>query len=441
MMEVNRSGAIRPHGVGARTAMPIKEPVNSSFAASPHVQIVLDDGPVPSELEAAIRRIGATASFRRMSEAIRNGLTPTADALVIIESGPARLRREQRVALLGQVARQPRATLVLTDDPSSDTGAPANSALPVTIGRGLTADELAGRLTAMVSMRKPLEALWHDSAEARRAAHHTQERYQEQMRIAGQLQRDLMATCPPSLGPVRCSTVFRTCNPVSGDFYDIRRLDENHVGIGIADAAGYGVSAALLTVFLRRGMSTWQREGGGRGIRRPHELLTDLNRDLLAAQLTESPYVAACYAVLNIQTLTIDISRAGAPMPVVRRADGTCTMIDGGGMVLGVSDAAGLETQRVQLHPGDAILIHTDGLECAAGFGLTSSDGDDDGFVDPEADPRDLPAGASWLGRIEHDGVSAVLEQAGQRYDLLRRLGHEMDDMTLVALTVDGGPQ
>ena len=77
-----------------------------------HVQVVLGGPTMPKGLEAALQRVGATASFGPMSEVLRSGVKPTADALVVIpddnDNGHDGLQ-----ALFNQVAAHPRATLVL----------------------------------------------------------------------------------------------------------------------------------------------------------------------------------------------------------------------------------------------------------------------------------------------------------------------------------------
>ena len=57
---------------------------------------------------------------------------------------------------------------------------------------------------------------------------------------------------------VRFHTLFRPAGYVSGDLYDIMRLDETHVGFYMADAVGHGMPAALLTMFIKNALVTKQ---------------------------------------------------------------------------------------------------------------------------------------------------------------------------------------
>src|SRR5580698_3113148 len=69
-------------------------------------------------------------------------------------------------------------------------------------------------------------------------------RLDEELRLAARLQQDFLPKTLPRLGPVRFQTLYRPAGYVSGDLYDVFRLDEKHVGFYVADAVGHGVPAA-----------------------------------------------------------------------------------------------------------------------------------------------------------------------------------------------------
>ena len=59
---------------------------------------------------------------------------------------------------------------------------------------------------------------------------------------------------------------------VSGDIYDITRLDEEHVGFYVADVVGHGIPAALLTIFLKQAMIMRETVGGSYKIYSPSDV-------------------------------------------------------------------------------------------------------------------------------------------------------------------------
>ena len=79
-----------------------------------------------------------------------------------------------------------------------------------------------------------------------------------------------------------------------------------------------------------------------------------------------SSFVALTYAVLNTRTLTVTLARAGSPYPLVRRNSGQLELLRPSGGVVGVTPDAHFAVRRIQLEPGDALLICSDGLDGVA---------------------------------------------------------------------------
>jgi serine phosphatase RsbU (regulator of sigma subunit) len=207
--------------------------------------------------------------------------------------------------------------------------------------------------------------------------------------------------------------VYRPAEFVSGDLYDVQRLDEERVAIAVADATGHGIPAALLTVFVKRTMRGKETSIAGDRLLAPDEVLRRLNRELLEADLAECRFVAAVYAVLNTRTGDVCLARAGAPYPVIRRSRGSLEVVRSAGPVAGVIAGAEFAAQRARLGPGDALILHTDGLDASV-------------------------AERVWCERLRCGGVAAALEHAEARHDVLRRMGHAVDDLTIVSVGMDG---
>src|SRR5947207_11229487 len=88
-------------------------------------------------------------------------------------------------------------------------------------------------------------------------------RLDEELRLAARVQQDFLPKSLPSVGDVRFQYLFRPAGHVSGDLYDVMRLDETHVGFYMADAVGHGMPAALLTMFLKQALTTKEIFPGG----------------------------------------------------------------------------------------------------------------------------------------------------------------------------------
>ena len=183
-------------------------------------------------------------------------------------------------------------------------------------------DEAWGRLVTIIAHRPAIRRLQAEILALRRvqgplSSHFNQ--IDEEMRLAGRLQRDFLPRELPQLPNVRFAYIYRPATWVSGDMFDIFRLDEQHVGFYVADAVGHGMPAALLTMFIKRALVTKRIRGSSYELVPPAESLRLLNNDLLQQNLTNSQFATACYCVLNTNTLQLQLARAGHP-PTGRRA-------------------------------------------------------------------------------------------------------------------------
>ncbi|HEY1685253.1 MAG TPA: SpoIIE family protein phosphatase, partial [Tepidisphaeraceae bacterium] len=125
----------------------------------------------------------------------------------------------------------------------------------------------------------------------------------EELRLASRLQRDFLPKNFPELGPVRFHVLFRPAGYVSGDIYDVIRLDENHVGFYVADAVGHGIPAALLTMFLKRALVTKEILPSGYRLLPPSESLAQLNQCLVDQGLAHTTFATALYGMINTRSL------------------------------------------------------------------------------------------------------------------------------------------
>ena len=193
------------------------------------------------------------------------------------------------------------------------------------------------------------------------------QRVDEEMRLAARLQQDFLPKFLPQVGRVRFHTLFRPAGYVSGDLYDCMRLDEIHVGLFICDAVGHGMPAALLTMFIKRALVTKEIYAGGKGYRllSPSETMRVLNDALIEQNLSQATYATALYGIVNTQTLELRLARGGHPSPALIRANGDIEYPSPDGALLGIFAEEAFTEVTVQLHPGDRLFVHSDGVETA----------------------------------------------------------------------------
>ena len=434
----------------------------------PHIQVILAAEHVPDNLRIALQRTPASAGFCSLAEALRGESIAHADALVLVlPDEPAHLGGVLRT-LFDRLAERPRATLVLT--PAGHALPPLEHppTVPVTAVCGLDAADLSARLSTMLAMRESLDSLHRCALANRRNGQSAANRYTNQLRLASQVQRGFLPESLPRLGRVSFHVVFCPVDYVSGDIYDVHRLDEEHVGIALADASGHGIPAALLTVYIKRALRGKEIAHGSYRILAPDEVLSALNEDILDASLSDCPFVAAAYAVLNTRTFELSLARGGAPYPLLRTADGNVQLLTPAGSVVGVLPDAHFEVTTLQLQPGYSLLLYSDGLERIVAPQRTAgrmpaplrraaqriADSPRTSTTALSANAASLDSGSvavatlpqprenavtdsAWCATLRNQGPAAALREVSARQRALRRMGFPLDDLSVLAVCVD----
>ncbi len=254
----------------------------------------------------------------------------------------------------------------------------------------------------------------------------------EELRMAAQLQKEFMPTELPRVGGVGFDVLWRPAGYVSGDIYDVIRLDETHIGLFIADAVGHGVPAALMTVNIKRSMPTKLIDDScpdGYRLYTPGEAIGILNSEMVKHQTGKVRFATACYGIIDTQTNQLTVARAGHPYPLILRADGQTETIEPEGGLLGVFPDEVFEEATVQLNPGDRVLLYSDGFEVAFD---TEEDKANEGGRKKLANEQY----AEEFEDLRHGNAEAALDRLAQRLNMQSGSLNQRDDLTVVCMTV-----
>jgi sigma-B regulation protein RsbU (phosphoserine phosphatase) len=387
-------------------------------------QVVLYDGaPRLAEcLRAELTQRGLNVTSRLLGDVAAT----TRDAeLAVLVLDPHRARDAAGLALdvIEQLvnARMPTLVWGLPEEAGRPV-APLVECVPSTAGL----DEVLARLTTLARYGPLVTRLERELENLQRLGQQLNRYFGEidqELRLAGRLQRDFLPAKLPQIPPLSFATVFRPASWVSGDMYDVFRIDEQHVGLFLTDAMGHGVAAGLLTMFLRQALVAKRLSGRSYQLVPPGEALANLNACLVRQRLPNCQFVTAVYALLNVETLELRLSRAGHPYPICMRADGTLVELPAPGSLLGIPDLpVEFGESRVRLEPGDRLLLYTDGIE--------------DLFLRPDRpadDPDPFTARLhGWAGHSVHQ----LTRELGQHLDECEGSLHPADDVTLLAVEV-----
>ncbi|MBN9118742.1 MAG: SpoIIE family protein phosphatase [Planctomycetes bacterium] len=235
--------------------------------------------------------------------------------------------------------------------------------------------------------------------------------------MARRVRAALLPRTLPNVGGARFGVCYRPRSRSGSDFHDVRRLDEQRVGFFVGDVVGTGAAGGLLGVFVQQCVAMKEIDAPSYRIASPNEVLTAVNRQLLALGADDLPLVAMCVGVLNCQTGAVSLARGGLPAPVYVPAAGAPTVWPVPGPFLGTADVP-YQLLTGTLTPGDRLLIGTDG---------TRPDGD------PAAGPDGLLEAASKHRDASGPGfVDAVARE------LLQHVRHA-DDFTLLSVEMAPG--
>lgn len=180
------------------------------------------------------------------------------------------------------------------------------------------------------------------------------------LRRAALIQRALLPRSAPRLNGFSVNALYRPSENIGGDLFDVIRLDERHAALLIADAAGHGLSAAMLAVLFHNRLTLIDQDS--RELLRPGEALAAVNRSLADGVAAPGLFITAAYGLLDLAEGRITVASGGHPPLHVHRANGEVERVMHTGPALGLYPEARFGEQEVELYDGDRLLFHTDGI-------------------------------------------------------------------------------
>jgi sigma-B regulation protein RsbU (phosphoserine phosphatase) len=198
-----------------------------------------------------------------------------------------------------------------------------------------------------------------------RRLHAVHEQLDESLALTRRIQQAALPRSLPQVAGLDFAVYQRSNLGVGGACHDVFELDDAHIAFYVADVMGRGLPAGLLTLFVKQHLSVHKD-----CFDPPGEVLERLNRELIAQQLSDTPFIAMLYGVVNHRDRLLTFARAGGPCPLVLPRDSAAARWQLEGTLLGVLD--GRYPERAQeLRPGDKVLFPTTEAEDAVS-GLAS---------------------------------------------------------------------
>ncbi len=183
---------------------------------------------------------------------------------------------------------------------------------------------------------------------------------ESELNVATQIQTSMLPRIFPAFPEQKEFDIYASMNPakeVGGDFYDFFLVDQDHLAVVIADVSGKGVPAALFMVIAKTLIKDHAQSGDS-----PELVFTEVN-DLLCESNDEGMFVTAWMGVLEISTGNLTYVNAGHNPPLMKKAGGEYEYLRGrSGLVLAGMEGLRYRANTVEMAPGDAIFLYTDGV-------------------------------------------------------------------------------
>ncbi|MCX7930317.1 MAG: serine/threonine-protein phosphatase [Chlorobi bacterium] len=186
-----------------------------------------------------------------------------------------------------------------------------------------------------------------------------QQQLQREIALARTIQERLLPNLRTlkSLRTVEVAAYLSPARHVSGDYYDIVvKEQEGHVVVAVADVCGKGIAAALLMAHLHAAFHLLVRRGAS-----PAQIMTEWNR-LLVEHTDSGSFVTAVVAEYDPMRRELCYCNAGHPRPIVRAVEHNVQVLESSSLVLGVLPDVTYAEDSVELLPGSALCLYTDGV-------------------------------------------------------------------------------
>ena len=180
------------------------------------------------------------------------------------------------------------------------------------------------------------------------------QRLEQELNIARQIQQALVPQGLQDFPHLAVTGVHHPCYEVGGDYFDVCPLEDGRIALLIADVAGKGLGAALLTTMLQGALS-----GMTLGVD-PVKVFNHLNR-FLCTRDAVGRYATMFFGLISPDGM-LEFVRASHPSPLLLRQGQVSELCTGGSFPVGLIEQATFEAERIQLQPQDTLVFYTDGV-------------------------------------------------------------------------------
>lgn len=180
------------------------------------------------------------------------------------------------------------------------------------------------------------------------------DRLEQEIRIAAEIQQALQPRPHTRWDFVEAAGVSIPCRTIGGDYFDYSKEPGDVFSFVVGDVAGKGAPAAFMSALMQGMCGLFVQDG-----EEPASAVTSMNRALFWRGLG-ARYVSLVFGALSADG-QLTFCNAGYNSPLVIGPAGA-RRLETGGSIVGLFESAMYEQETVQLEPGDAVVIWSDGV-------------------------------------------------------------------------------
>ncbi|MBR0235609.1 MAG: PP2C family protein-serine/threonine phosphatase [Clostridia bacterium] len=246
-------------------------------------------------------------------------------------------------------------------------------------------------------------------------------RIDAELSMATRIQADMLPSIFPAFPERSEFDIYASMKPakeVGGDFYDFFFIDENTLGIVIADVSGKGVPAALFMMASKILVQNYALMK-----KNPSAALEAANNQICQSN-REQMFVTVWLGILDLRTGILTASNAGHEYPIIKSPGGKFELYkDKHGFVIGGMEDVKYKEYQIQLEKGSMLFIYTDGV-------AEASNSEEELF----GTDRMLEA----LNGAEYDAPMDVLGGVNAAVEAFVKDAPQFDDLTMLCLKYNG---
>ena len=202
--------------------------------------------------------------------------------------------------------------------------------------------------------------IMRDLSEQYEAQRKESSRIETELNMASGIQANMLPNIFPAFPERDEFDIYASMNPakeVGGDFYDFFLIDDNHLGLVMADVSGKGVPAALFMMVSKILVQNYTVMG-----KSAKDALEAVNNQICSNN-TEEMFVTVWLGILDLQTGELTAANAGHEYPALKLADGDFGLVhDKHGFVIGGMEGVKYKEYTLHLEPGSKLFLYTDGV-------------------------------------------------------------------------------